>query len=400
MLIVQTRPFRFVFPVSTLTMNTFGNAFSTNARRIDASSRQVAFRSTRIKTILAFSCTRYLVIEHEYDGKNKELLRRPRWPRHRRDAYATLPISTLCDLCGLLCNLLPLPIEPDTCGQPFTYDLSSIMGSTLQPTRIMFNAAQHHATAPATRLRRWRTLFVSGSFLLLVPGFVLADSPSPTLVTPGASQTLEGHISLDATAHRRLPNTAADVTLGIQLDGSTVDAVSNLLSQHSQTLLDFLRQQGVERLQTKGVTFAPQTEPVRGGPDRIVGFTGQVFVSFRTTPEKLGTLLSESLARGANTVGQIEFTPLEGEIDTACRDLAIEATKSALERAEAIAQSTGERVIRIENINVSSEETVRPALYRAAKEANLSSPPIATEAGEKDISVRVSVQVGIESNSK
>jgi uncharacterized protein len=272
------------------------------------------------------------------------------------------------------------------------------MGSTSQPTRIMFNAAEHHAIAPAARLRRWRTLFVSGPFLLLVPGFVVADSPSPTPVTPGASQTREGNISLDATAHRRLPNTAADVTLGIQLDGSTVDAVSTLLSQHSQTLLDFLRQQGLERLQTMGVTFAPQTEPVHGGPDRIVGFTGQVFVSFRTTPEKLGTLLSESLERGANTVGQIEFTPLESEIDTARRDLAIEATKSALERADAIAQSVGERVFRIENITVASEGTVRP--FSAAKAASLSSPPIATEAGEQDISVSVSVQVGIEPNSK
>ena len=105
----------------------------------------------------------------------------------------------------------------------------------------------------------WRTLFVSLPFLVLVPGFVLADSPSPT---PAATPAPEGKISLDATAHRRVPNTVADVTLAIQLDGRTADAVSTLLAQRSQTLLDFLREQGVERLRTENVSFAPQIQSV------------------------------------------------------------------------------------------------------------------------------------------
>jgi uncharacterized protein len=253
---------------------------------------------------------------------------------------------------------------------------------------------------PVTRnVGDWRTRFVLLSFLILVPGFVLADSPSPT---PAATPALEAKISLDATAHRRVPNTVADVTLAIQLDGRTADAVSNLLAQRSQTLLDFLREQGVERLRTENVSFAPQIQSVRGAPDRVVGFTGQAFVSFRTTPDKLGALLSGGLGHGANSVSQTEFTPLESEIDTARRELAIEATKKALARSDAIAQAAGQRVIRIENINVEPEEGMRPTPFAASKEMNLSSPPtpIATAAGEQDISVRVSVQVVIESKSE
>jgi uncharacterized protein YggE len=257
---------------------------------------------------------------------------------------------------------------------------------------------------PTARHGRWRTFFVSIPFLLLIPGYGLADSPSPTPTVPAVipEQAAGGKISLDATAHKRLPNTVADITLAIQLDGRTVDAVSNLLAQRSQTLLDFLRQQGVERLRTEDVSFAPQTQPVRGAPDRVVGFTGQAFVSFRTTPDKLGALLSGSLEHGANTVNQTEFVPLESEIDAARRDLAIEATKTALNRAEAIAQSVGEHVIRIENINVGSEEGLRPAPFGASKAMNLSSAPtpIATAAGEQDIAVRVSVQVAIARKSE
>jgi uncharacterized protein len=244
---------------------------------------------------------------------------------------------------------------------------------------------------------RWKTLVVALPFVLLIPGFALADAPSPTPVITPQQEVAEGKISVDATAHKRVPNTVADVTLAIQLDGRTVDAVSDLLAQRSQTLLDFLRQQSVERLRTEGVTFAPQTEPVRDAPDRVVGFIGQAFVSFRTTPEKLGALLSGSFEHGANTVSQTNFVPLESEIDAARRDLAIEATKSALDRADAIAQSVGEHVTRIESIDVGSEEGLRPTPFAAAKAMSLSSAPtpIAVAAGEQDISVRVAVQVAI-----
>src|SRR5271166_865931 len=256
------------------------------------------------------------------------------------------------------------------------------------------------AMPPRALIRRWGIFLLSASFLLLIPGFALADSQFPTPVAPAATATLAGKINLDAIAQKRLPNTVADVTLAIQVDGRTGDAVSNLLSQRSQTLLDFLRQQGVERLQTEQVAFEPQTEPVRGEPDRVGGFTGNVSVSFRTTPEKLGTLLSGSLEHGANTVIQTEFTPPESEVVAARRDLAIEATKIALAHADAIAQAAGERVVRIENINVQSEEAVTPSPYRATKEMDVSSRSIATAAGEREISVRVSVQVAIERKSE
>jgi len=53
----------------------------------------------------------------------------------------------------------------------------------------------------------------------LIPGFALADSQFPTPVAPAATATLAGKINLDAIAQKRLPNTVADVTLAIQVDG-------------------------------------------------------------------------------------------------------------------------------------------------------------------------------------
>jgi uncharacterized protein len=235
--------------------------------------------------------------------------------------------------------------------------------------------------------------------LALVLGLARAESPAPTPTASPATPnpTPEGRVSLEAVARKRLPNTVADVVLGIQVEGRTADAVSNGLAQRSQTLLEYLRQQGVERLRTENVNFQPQVESVRNGPDRIVGYTGSANVSFRATPDKLGTVLGGSLEHGANTVSQTSFSPLESEIDNARRELAIEATKAALTRADAVAEAAGVRVVRVEAINVAAEETVVPMGFASKAEAPMPAraATIETATGEQEVAVRVSVQVGV-----
>ena len=124
-----------------------------------------------------------------------------------------------------------------------------------------------------------------------------------------------------------------------RLEGRTADAVSSALDQRSHTLLDYLRQQGAERLRTENVEFQPQVESVWGTSDRIVGYSGSANVSFRVTPEKLGIVLTGSLEHGANTVSQTQFSPLETEVEAARRELELEGTKTALARADAIAEA-------------------------------------------------------------
>lgn len=244
--------------------------------------------------------------------------------------------------------------------------------------------------------------FYLRTFLVLVVGWgwsvsgARADSaPSgPAEEKAAANPTPEGKINLEATARKQLPNTVANVVLGIQVEGRTGDVVSGALADRSRQLFDFLRQQGVERLRTEDLSYQPQIEPGRnGGPDRIVGYTGSEGVSFRTTPDKLGTLLSASLEHGANTITQTEFSPLESEIDAARQELAIEATKTALARADALAQATGLRVVRIEQINVGSEEKVVPLAFGKVMAARASA--VETASGEQEVAVRVSVQVGV-----
>src|SRR5580704_3839871 len=249
---------------------------------------------------------------------------------------------------------------------------------------------------PMGRRGYWRVVLGSIFGLTLALGLARAESPAPTASPATPNPTPDGKVSLEAVARKRLPNTVADVVLGIQVEGRTADAVSNGLAQRAQTLLEYLRQQGVERLRTENVNFQPQVESVRNGPDRIVGYTGSANVSFRTTPDKLGTVLGGSLEHGANTISQTSFSPLESEIDNARRELAIEATKAALARADTVAEAAGVRVVRVEAINVAAEETVMPMGFaKAEAPMPARAATIETATGEQEVSVRVSVQVGV-----
>jgi len=205
-----------------------------------------------------------------------------------------------------------------------------------------------------------------------------------------------GIVSTSATAHRRIPNTVVDISVGIQTQGTDVKSVSRDLADRSQTLLGWLHEQGAERLATDQISFQPQTHEEKNGQQKIVGYTGSTTVSFRTTPEKAGAILSGVLEHGANTIQQTSYAPSEDEQDKVRKDLAQEATKTAVAQAEAVAAAAGTHVIGVREVNVEPSGIVRPMpMMRMAMGAAEKTVSMGTEAGEQDISVNVSVRLTV-----
>ena len=205
-----------------------------------------------------------------------------------------------------------------------------------------------------------------------------------------------GIVATTATAHRRIPNTVVDVSVGIETQGPDAATVSRDLAQRSQTLLGWLRAQGAERLATEQVSFQPQTHEEKNGQQKIVGYTGSTTVSFRTTPTKIGEVLSGVLEHGANTIQQTSYAPTEEEGDKVRKELAQEATKSAMEQAEAVAAAANTRVIGVREVNLQPNGFVRPMpMMRAQAMSAAAAPAMGTEAGDQDVSVNVSVRLTV-----
>jgi uncharacterized protein YggE len=206
-----------------------------------------------------------------------------------------------------------------------------------------------------------------------------------------------GLVSTSATAHRRIANTVADVSVGIQTQGADAASVSRDLAQRSQTLLEWLRGQGAERLATDQISFQPQTHEEKSGQQKIVGYTGNTTVSFRTTPEKVGAILSGVLDHGANTIQQTSYGPKEEEADKVRKELAQEATRTAVAQGEAVANAAGTHVIGVREVNVEPSGMIRPMpmMRMQSFEMKAAAPAMAAEAGDQDISVTVSIKLTV-----
>ena len=223
---------------------------------------------------------------------------------------------------------------------------------------------------------------------------------SPASAQQGNELTLPvnaGFVSTSATAHRRIPNTVADISVGIQTQGVDAATVSRDLAQRSQTLLDWLRGQGAERLATDQISFQPQTHEEKNGQQKIVGYTGSTTVSFRTTPEKVGAILSGVLDHGANTIQQTSYAPKQEDEDKVRKELAQVATRTAVAQGEAVADAAGTHVIGVREVNVEPSGGFRPMpmMRMQAMSADAKLAPMATEAGDQDISVTVSVKLTV-----
>jgi uncharacterized protein len=206
-----------------------------------------------------------------------------------------------------------------------------------------------------------------------------------------------GLVSTSATAHRRIPNTVADVSVGIQTQGVDAASVSRDLAQRSQTLLEWLRGQGAERLATDQISFQPQTHEEKNGQQKIVGYTGSTSLSFRTTPEKVGAILSGVLDHGANTIQQTSYATKEEEQDKVRKELAQEATRTAVAQAQAVAEAAGTHVIGVREVNVEPGGMIRPMpmMRMSVNAMAAAAPAMGTEAGDQEISVTVSVKLTV-----
>lgn len=224
--------------------------------------------------------------------------------------------------------------------------------------------------------------------LLSAPGF--AQAPDPCATAPASCATL---IETHAISEMRLPNTAVDIAVAVTASGKDMAEVQRMLTEKSNALLAYLRAQKVERLMTSRVWFAPQTRYDKNAPDKTVGYTGNSTLSFRTTPEKAGDLLAGVLTNGANEIQSTSFTATEQEIDDARRRLSEQATRTAIEQADAIAKAAGMKVVSVRNISVNDGGIIRPMAFSGvmAMAKTAAAAPMDTSAGDQQLSVTVNI---------
>ncbi|MEO0540389.1 MAG: SIMPL domain-containing protein [Cyanobacteria bacterium P01_A01_bin.105] len=213
---------------------------------------------------------------------------------------------------------------------------------------------------------------------------------------PAGRQTAPARvITVTGTGQTSIPTTLTRVDLGVQAQGPTAAAVQQEIAQRQSRVMDLLRQNNVDKLQTTGIRLSPQYSYNNGNQPRLTGYTGSNTIRFELPTEQVGGLLDAAIDAGANQISRVSFTATDDAIAAAQSTALANATQNARQQADAVLAALGLSAAEVIGIQVNGAQAPRPYPV-AAQEVALSSRAAATtpvEGGEQTVNGRVTLQI-------
>lgn len=233
--------------------------------------------------------------------------------------------------------------------------------------------------------------FHSLTILVLALGLVgLTACQSRTATT---SDKLTRTLTVSGKGDIKIPTTLTEVRLGVQFQGKTPQEVQKQVAEKSAAVVDFLKSQKVEKLETTGINLNPNYS-YSNGKQRIDGYIGQSTVMFRVTTEKAGTLLDDAVQAGATRIDGISFVAAETEIKKAQQAALKEAIEDAQGQSQAVLQAMNFNQREVVNIQINNAEPPQPLF--AAETASLTANQkvaLPVVGGEQTVTASVTLQI-------
>src|SRR5690625_3466442 len=120
-------------------------------------------------------------------------------------------------------------------------------------------------------------------------------------------------LTVSATGIEEIEATVAEVRLAIEERGMSDEEARNRMAKQTNRLLDYLRAENVDRLETTSLRLHPIYDYTKGDRE-IVGYQARSVIQFRSEVERVSEIIDESVARGANQVQDLLFTAPKSEI--------------------------------------------------------------------------------------
>ncbi len=235
-------------------------------------------------------------------------------------------------------------------------------------------------------------MLAAASLAATAAGATAANAQTPVTVEPmiPAAGTV-----LDVSAEgrtTRVPDVAT-IRAGVVSQAATAAAALSDNAQRMNRVLAALRKAGVapRDIATASVGLSPQYRYAENQPPVITGYqaTNSVSVRFRDVA-KSGVILDALVGEGAN---QIDGPNLSiDQPDAALDEARADAVKRARARAELYARAAGMRVTRIVSITENGENAGSPNPPMLMARASMAKDSTQIVAGEKDVTVNVSVR--------
>lgn len=215
-------------------------------------------------------------------------------------------------------------------------------------------------------------------------------------VSPPPNAVLPRTLTVTATGDINIPTTLTRVTLGVEVQGKTADEVQAEVARRSQAVVDFLKAQNVEKLQTTGVRLSPNYD-YSNNRQTLTGYIGSNIVSFQVETSRVGNIIDRAVQAGATRIEGVNFIASEAAISDAQEDAIQEAVQKARQQADAALNALNFQAKEVVGISINQANFPQPVPYPLVERASLANDaakvvtPI--EGGEQTVEASVTLQI-------
>ena len=201
-------------------------------------------------------------------------------------------------------------------------------------------------------------------------------------------------LTVTGRGREAVSTTLTQATLGVQVQGTSAEAVQAAVADRSDRLVRYLRSRNVDELETVGLRLAPQYD-YRNGQSRIIGYVGTNTVSFQIPTAEAGDLLDGAIAAGATQIQGVYFIAEDEALGVARQQALQAATADAQAQANAVLSYLDLGVEDIISIQINGARgpiaVPLPADARlVSAEADVSTPVIG---GDQTVEATVTLQI-------
>jgi uncharacterized protein len=239
---------------------------------------------------------------------------------------------------------------------------------------------------PIFRAKLALSIFLTTSLVLLAgisPGYTQMQKPTRTLTASG-----RGIVTI--------PTTLSQIRLAIEASGKTPNIAQQEAARRSTEVMNYLKAQQVDKLQTTGINLNPSyTYPSNGKP-QIVGYTATNSISFQVITDRAGKILDGAVKSGASRIDGVSFVASERAISTAQIQALKQATQDAQRQADAVLETLSLKRREVIGIQINSNSSPMPIPVAAemlrSKVADTATTPVV--GGEQIVEAAVTLDIG------
>jgi uncharacterized protein len=230
--------------------------------------------------------------------------------------------------------------------------------------------------------------------ILLVTGWIVLAGIAPAIAQerkPARTLTASGRGIVS------IPTTLSQVRLAIEVQAKTPTNAQQEAAKRSTRVIEYLKTQRVEKLQTTGINLNPTyTYPPNGTP-QITGYTATNSISFRVTTDRAGAILDATVKSGATRIDSVSFVAADSAIANARIQALKQATQDAQRQADAVLETLNLKRKEVIGIQINSTSTPMPlpmvsqGTFAKIADAQPSTPIVS---GEQQVEAAVTLDIG------